>query len=59
MSSLIAFDGQIELDDGDWFDEPDDDDGEFDDDRCGMMADGTCLLVGTEECDWDCPHSPT
>ncbi|WP_296763780.1 hypothetical protein [Sediminimonas sp.] len=37
---------------GDWDDE--DDDG-FD--ECGLQDDGTCLLAGTEHCDWDCPHS--
>lgn len=24
---------------------------------CGMMPDGTCLLAGTEECDWECHRS--
>jgi hypothetical protein len=24
---------------------------------CGMMADGTCSLAGTEECDWECPRN--
>lgn len=23
---------------------------------CGMMPDGTCLLAGTEDCDWECPY---
>jgi len=23
---------------------------------CGMLADGTCMLAGTEDCDWECPH---
>ena len=36
----------------------DDEDGspefEFD---CGLMPDGTCQLAGTEDCDWECPHS--
>lgn len=22
---------------------------------CGMTADGTCMLAGTEDCDWECP----
>lgn len=22
--------------------------------ECGLMPDGTCLLAGTEHCDWDC-----
>ncbi len=30
----------------------DDDDGM---DDCGRMPDGTCMLAGTEHCDWDCP----
>jgi len=25
--------------------------------ECGMMADGTCLLAGSEDCDWECPRS--
>lgn len=24
-------------------------------DQCGKLADGTCMLAGTEFCDWDCP----
>ncbi|WP_370281582.1 hypothetical protein [Pseudooceanicola sp.] len=49
--------GRIDRDQND--DHPDewddrDDDG-FDD--CGMTEDGTCVLAGTEHCDWDCPHS--
>jgi len=23
---------------------------------CGMMPDGTCMLAGTEDCDWECPY---
>lgn len=38
-------------------DEPVFDDDEFDDDECGMTSDGTCLLAGSEFCDWDCPYS--
>ena len=26
-------------------------------DECGQMADGSCLMVGSEFCDWDCPFS--
>jgi len=22
--------------------------------ECGQMPDGTCMLIGTEHCDWDC-----
>ena len=22
--------------------------------NCGMLRDGTCLLAGSEECDWEC-----
>ncbi len=22
--------------------------------ECGLQPDGSCLLVGTEHCDWDC-----
>ena len=30
---------------------------EFDDavQDCGMLADGTCMKAGSEECDWECP----
>ena len=36
----------------------DEDDG-IDDmaDECRMLSDGTCLLAGTEFCDWECPYS--
>lgn len=23
---------------------------------CGLMPDGTCMLAGTEDCDWECPY---
>lgn len=23
---------------------------------CGMRADGSCSLAGTEDCDWECPR---
>lgn len=26
-------------------------------DSCGRLPDGTCMLAGTEHCDWDCPYS--
>lgn len=26
-------------------------------DDCGRLPDGTCMLAGTEHCDWDCPYS--
>lgn len=25
--------------------------------QCGMLADGTCTLAGSEDCDWECPRS--
>ena len=25
--------------------------------ECGMLDDGTCMLAGTEFCDWDCPFN--
>jgi hypothetical protein len=25
--------------------------------ECGKQHDGTCLMAGTEECDWECPFS--
>lgn len=35
-------------------------DDEFDDmddgEECGDMGDGTCLMMGTEYCDFDCPY---
>lgn len=43
-------------------DRPDeyDDDEDYDEDEgalddCGMTPDGTCMLAGTEWCDWHCP----
>lgn len=37
-------------------DPPDDDEGDEDGlDDCGMTGDGTCMLAGTEWCDWCCP----
>lgn len=57
----------VEYDDDHRFDSYDDDYGDgrcdmcgltFDDgctcDECGLQPDGTCLLAGTEHCDWDC-----
>lgn len=39
----------------------DEDDEDFEDDEsfdeCGMMADGTCSMIGSEYCDWECKHS--
>jgi hypothetical protein len=43
-------DGYDYLDDLDL--EPDEDEDGFDD--CGLRANGTCSLAGTEYCDWDC-----
>lgn len=43
-----------ELDERERFEAGDDDeDPDFD---CGMMPDGTCMLAGSEDCDWECPH---
>lgn len=39
------FDDELESNSEDGF--------EFD---CGMMPDGTCMLAGTEDCDWECPY---
>lgn len=55
-TAAMLFAGQCRACIIDDFDEPDSDDGpefEFD---CGMMPDGTCMLAGTEECDWECPR---
>ena len=30
------------------------DDMDFD---CGLMLNGQCALAGSEDCDWECPHS--
>lgn len=39
-----------------YIDDPEDDDeGEYQD--CGLLPDGQCMKAGSEECDWDCPHS--
>lgn len=28
--------------------------------ECGFIpTEGTCVLAGTEYCDWDCPFNPT
>ena len=24
---------------------------------CGLRLDGQCSMAGSEDCDWDCPHS--
>jgi len=24
---------------------------------CGLLPDGTCMLAGTEDCDWECPYN--
>ena len=40
----------------DWDDEDDYEEEELWDD-CGLMPSGQCLKAGSEECDWDCPHS--
>jgi hypothetical protein len=37
----------------DWDEDFGPDDFYFD---CGLAPDGICLLAGTEDCDWDCPH---
>lgn len=34
-----------------------DEDEEFLEFECGMTADGTCMLAGTEDCDWECPRT--
>lgn len=34
----------------------DDPDQVFLDFECGMLADGTCMLAGSEDCDWECPR---
>ena len=34
----------------------DDPDQVFLDFVCGMLADGTCMLAGSEDCGWECPR---
>lgn len=46
----------FEYDDDHVFDYMDEDGGDLAD-ECRLMPDGTCLLAGTEFCDWDCPNS--
>ena len=67
-NEAMGKDGEgVEYDDDHRFDSYDDDYGDdrcdmcgltFDDgctcDECGLQPDGTCLLAGTEHCDWDC-----
>lgn len=42
----------------DFYDEDEPYDPEEDDlgDECGRTGDGTCMLAGTEFCDFDCPY---
>lgn len=43
------------VDDTEYDDDPRDWDEEDGDDMdCGLMADGQCMLAGTEWCDWEC-----
>lgn len=39
----------------DWDPDEDDDDLDYWLGECGLQDDGTCLNVGTEECDFECP----
>jgi ribosomal protein L37E len=45
LADYMGFDQDNDPEDDpeDWFD-------------CGMLADGTCMKAGSEECDWDCPR---
>lgn len=36
----------------DYMDEGDDLDGD-----CGLLPNGQCMMAGSEDCDWECPHS--
>ena len=49
--------GRIDRDQDDGHPDEWDDQDDYGFDECGMTADGTCMLAGTEHCDWDCPHS--
>jgi len=46
----------FEYDDEGRFDYMDYDDDDTDG-ECALMPNGQCLMVGTEDCDWECPHS--
>ncbi len=40
-----------------WDDDPRDwDEEDGDDEECGLMDDGQCLLAGSEHCDFCCPN---
>lgn len=49
MSGKAAICDWDQFDDAEIEDEP-----EFD---CGLGLDGQCSMAGSEDCDWDCPHS--
>lgn len=44
VSDFDDYDDELEEDDEPMFD-------------CGLGPDGQCALAGSEDCDWDCPHS--
>ena len=48
-----------DYDDEDRFGHMDDEYGEGDDKYfdCHLGPDGKCAMAGSEDCDWDCPHS--
>lgn len=48
--------GDIEIDTDPVEDDPEDDESDDWFDRCGRTPDGTCMLAGTEECDFECPY---
>ena len=58
----MSHDPQSPTDAADFDDDPHDDDEEGDGFECGAWFNGKfdfyhCQLAGTEDCDWECPHS--
>lgn len=51
---------KVSVDDGEYYGPglcDDDDEDDFEDGaECGQMSDGTCMMAGTEYCDFECPY---
>jgi hypothetical protein len=55
---IMSRDGEgYEYDDDDRFAYMDETYGDEDDFDCGLASNGQCAMAGSEDCDWDCPHS--
>lgn len=64
MNRQAEYDKRMNIDAFDWENEENDYEDEYVEDEherllseCGKIKDGTCMLAGTEHCDWDCPLS--